>query len=181
MLFLCWAWRMGIKQYSLQEIKKELQQLDGKQCAELCVRLARYKRDNKELLAYLMFEAQDDMAFAETIKQEMGLMIAQLPVQSYNAAKTLRKVLKMVSKYAKFTASKQVEIELLLCFCRNYIIYVNRRADYKPLRAILVKQLQKIVKLTAALHEDLQFDYTQELELFIAEASARFPWLVNEL
>jgi uncharacterized FlaG/YvyC family protein len=168
---------MSIKQYSLQEVKKELQQLNGKQAAELCLRMARFKKENKELLAYLLFDAGDELAFAESFKQDIGFMVSQVPSMSYNAAKVLRKVLKQVNKYIKFTASKQVEVELLLSFCRNYVEYVDRKTSYKPLRLILVKQLEKIKKAINKLHEDLQFDYNQEFDTLVDDAVKRLPWL----
>ncbi|WP_295650248.1 hypothetical protein [uncultured Mucilaginibacter sp.] len=168
---------MGIKQYGLQEVKKELQQLNGKQVAELCLRMARYKKENKELLAYLLFDADDELAFAESFKQDIGLAVSQVPSQSYVAAKALRKTLKLVNKYIKFTGSKQVEVELLLRFCRNYVEYVDRRTSHKPLRLILIKQLEKVKKAIAKLHEDLQFDYTQEFDALLDDAVTRLPWL----
>jgi predicted XRE-type DNA-binding protein len=168
---------MSIKQYSLQEIKKELAQLSDKQAAELCLRMARYKKENKELLAYLLFDADDELAFAESFKHDIGLAMSQVPSQSYVATKALRKTLKLINKYIKFTGSKQVEVELLLSFCKNYVEYVDRRTSHKPLRLILVKQLEKIKKAIAKLHEDLQFDYTQEFDTLVDDAVARLPWL----
>jgi hypothetical protein len=170
---------MPLKQYGLQEIKKELQHLDGKQVAALCLRMARFKKDNKELLAYLLFDAEDEMAFAENFKREIGLMLSQLPSQSYQAAKVLRKTLRLVNKNIKFTGSKQVEIELLISFCRAYLEYADRRTSYKPLRQVLVKQLEKIAKAITKLHEDLQFDYSQDFEALLGEANERLPWFTR--
>ncbi|OCX53470.1 hypothetical protein BEL04_03990 [Mucilaginibacter sp. PPCGB 2223] len=173
---------MSITQYGLQEIKKELQHLDDKQAALLLLRMARYKKENKELLAYLLFDAGDELAFAENFKHEIGLMMSQVPLRSYDAAKLLRKVLKTTNKYIKFTGSKQVEAELLLTFCRNYLDYVDRRTSFKPLRTILTKQLEKVKKAIDKLHEDLQFDYTAEFDALVADAEKRLPWFhKNEL
>jgi hypothetical protein len=167
---------MSVKQYGLQEIKKELQHLDDKQAALLLLRMARYKKENKELLAYLLFDADDELAFAESFKQDIGLMMSQVPSRAYDAAKVLRKVLKLVNKYIKFTGSKQVEAELILTFCRNYLDYVDRRTSYKPLRLILLKQLEKVNKAIKKLHEDLQFDYTSEFDILVADAEKLLPW-----
>ena len=46
--------------YGLQHIKKEIQHLPTEQLAELMLRLARYKKENKELLTYLLFESHDE-------------------------------------------------------------------------------------------------------------------------
>ncbi|MDB5011690.1 MAG: hypothetical protein JWQ06_2479 [Mucilaginibacter sp.] len=163
--------------YGLQHIKKELQHLSNEQISELCLRLARYKKENKELLAYLLFEAYDEPAFIEKVKAETGFMFSQLPVQNYNAAKNLRKILRLLGKYTKFMASKGAEIELLLNFCSNYLQYADRRTTYKPLRLILVRQLEKIRTLIGKLHEDMQFDYSNDYNAILTEADDKLPWL----
>jgi hypothetical protein len=168
---------MSITTYGLQDIKKEIQHLRPEQMAELCLRLARYKKENKELLAYLLFEADNDAAFIEKIKAEAGFMFSQLPVHSYNAAKSMRKILRLLSKYTKFMGSRQAEIDLLMSFCNNYINYGDRKATYKPLRLILIRQVIKIKALIEKLEEDLQYDYSQDYNAMLAEAETKFPWI----
>ncbi|HEY8781382.1 MAG TPA: hypothetical protein VIM16_07210 [Mucilaginibacter sp.] len=167
---------MSITTYGLQDIKKELQHMSSLQIADLCIRLARYKKENKELLAYLLFEADNEQAFIEKIKAEAGFMFSQLPSQNYMAAKYIRKILRLIGKYVKFIGSKEAEIELLLNFCYNYVQYTDRRISYKPLRLILIRQVQKIKILITKLHEDLQFDYIQDYNLMLIEAEKKFPW-----
>jgi hypothetical protein len=168
---------MAIINYGLQDIKKELQHLGSEQIADLCLRLARYKKENKELLAYLLFEANNESAFIEQVKAESGFMFSQLPVHSYTAAKSMRKILRILGKYVKFTGSKQVEIELLINFCSNYINYTDRKVSYKPLRLLFTRQLIKIKASIEKLHEDLQMDYAHEYNLMLDEAEKKFPWL----
>jgi hypothetical protein len=168
---------MSITTYGLQDIKKEIQHLPNEQIIELCLRLARYKKENKELLAYLLFEASNEQAFIEKIKAEVGFMFSQLPSQSYMAAKYIRKILRLIGKYNKFIGSKQAEIDLLINFCYNYVQYTDRRTSYKPMRLILTRQLEKIRTLIVKLHEDLQFDYTEDYNLLHVEAEKKFPWL----
>ena len=48
-----------MKAASISEIKTELKGLPPAQLTELCLRLARFKKENKELLTYLLFEAND--------------------------------------------------------------------------------------------------------------------------
>src|ERR1700761_4695498 len=135
---------MSITAYGLQDIKKEVQHLQPAQVAELCLRLARYKKDNKELLAYLLFEAHDEQAFVEKVKAEVGFMFSQLPSQSYLAAKYIRKILRLIGKYVKFMASKPAEIDFLTNFCYNYLQYADKRTSYTPLRLLLPRQIEKI-------------------------------------
>jgi hypothetical protein len=169
---------MAMKQYGVQDIKKELPHLDNNQLIELCLRLVRYKKENKELTAYLLFDADNEQAFIEGLIAENGFMFSQLPYNNYQLAKSLRKILRLLNKYIKFTGSKEAEIELLMNFCRNYIQYVDKRASsYKPLRLILTRQLDKIKKSIEKLHEDLQFDYSQDYNMMVGEAEEKLKWL----
>src|ERR1700748_862028 len=110
---------MATLTHGLQDIKKEIQHLPNTQVSDLLLRLARHKKENKELLAYLLFEAYDEPAFIEKVKAEAGFMFSQLPSNSYLAAKAMRKILRLLGKYTKFMASKGAEIDLLLNFCTN--------------------------------------------------------------
>ena len=49
-------------------IKKELQHLSSDELTELCLRLSRFKKENKELLTYLLFESQNEDAYIQSIK-----------------------------------------------------------------------------------------------------------------
>jgi hypothetical protein len=167
---------MTTTSFGLQDIKKELQHLSSLQVADLCLRLARYKKENKELLAYLLFEAADEHAFIEKVKGEVGFMFSQLPAQNYNAAKTIRKILRLIGKYTKFLGAKEAEIDLLLNFCYNYLQYTDKRVAYKPLRLILIRQVQKIQGLVVKLHEDIQADYAENYDALLTEAEKKFPW-----
>jgi len=167
---------MSITTYDLQDIKKELQHLSSLQIAGLCLRLARYKKENKELLAYLLFEANNEHAFMDQVKGEVGFMFSQLPSNGYYAAKSIRTILSLINKYNKFIASKPAEVELLLNFCNNYLQYTDRKTSYKPLQFILNRQIQKTRALIGKLHEDLQADYSKEYNLLLTEAEKKFPW-----
>ncbi len=162
--------------YGLKDLKKELQHLPAEHITELVLRLARHKKENKELLAYLLFEADDEPAFIEKVKAEVGFMFSQLPVQSYLAAKSMRKILRLIGKYTKFMASKGAEIDLLINFCNNYLQYADRRSSYKPLRLILTRQIEKIRGLIQKLHEDIQFDYSNDYNILLEEAENKLSW-----
>ncbi len=168
---------MGLNTYNLQSVKKELQHLGSSQIADLCLRLAKYKKENKELLTYLLFEAGNHEGYIEGIKQNMDVMFTELPGHVYYIAKSLRKILKLITKHSKFMASKPAEIELLMHFCQQYLNYIDKRSSYKPLRLLLHKQLEKIAKLIDALHEDLQFDHKAGFEKLAEMASEKMSWI----
>ena len=55
----------GMKAATLNEIKQELTNLPTTRVLELCLRLGRFKKENKELLTYLLFEAHNIPEFIE--------------------------------------------------------------------------------------------------------------------
>jgi len=172
---------MSTTSYGLQDIKKEIQHLSALQLTNLCLRLARHKKENKELMAYLLFEADNQAAFIEKVKAEVGFMFSQMPVQSYNAAKYMRKILRLIGKYVKFIADKEAEIELLINFCDNYLQYADRKSSYKPLRLILTRQVEKIKTLISKLHEDIQADFINQYEQLLDDAEKKHPWFSKKL
>ena len=57
-----------MKAVNLPEIKKELNMLSSDELQQLCLRLARFKKENKELLTYLLFESHDESGYIATVK-----------------------------------------------------------------------------------------------------------------
>jgi hypothetical protein len=171
---------MAMKLYGLADIKKELQFHDKAYLIDLCLRLGRYKKENKELLAYLLFDADNERSFIESVIAENGFMFSQLPSNNYQMAKSMRKILRLLNKYVKFMGSKEAEIEFLINFCRNYIQYADKRGSYKPMRLIFTRQLEKVAKAIEKLHEDLQFDYSQDYNAMLEEAQAELKWFYKD-
>jgi superfamily II RNA helicase len=153
-----------MKAASISEIKKELLELDPKVVQELCMRMAKYKKENKELLTYMLFEAHDEPAFVSNVKVEMDALFHSLPSGNvYYIKKSLRKILRIVNKQIKYSGLKQTELELRLYFCGKM-----KEANV-PLRSSTVlynineQQLKKIKTLLTQLPEDLQYDYHHEI------------------
>jgi hypothetical protein len=65
-----------MKSSTVQEIKQELVAAKPAQLVELCLRLARFKKENKELLTYLLFEAHDEQGYISGIKKEIDEQFA---------------------------------------------------------------------------------------------------------
>jgi hypothetical protein len=154
-----------MKAASISELKQELANLPSKDIIELCIRLARYKKENKELLTYLLFEAFDQDAYIENVKKEIDEAFAELPKSTpYLNKKSLRKVLRSISKYSKHTGSKQAEVEMLLHFCRNVKSSGINIYKSTALTNLYAQQLKKIHSLFESLHEDLLYDYKKQLQ-----------------
>lgn len=154
-----------MKAASINELKQELVTLPPKKVLELCLRLARFKKENKELLSYLLFEAHDEQAYVENIKKEINDQFGDLPrANMYTIKKGLRKILRSVSKYSKHTTAKESEVEMLIYFCKNLTNSGIRFRTNKALSNLYNQQLKKLNTLVDLVHEDLRFDYKKQLE-----------------
>lgn len=150
---------------SLSEIKNELKTIAPQQLQELCLRMAKYKKENKELLDYLLFEAVNEQAFIQNVKDEIDDQFKQLNKHSlYLAKKTLRKVLKTTDKYIKFSGIKETEIELLIYFCQKMRKSGLNIRSSRVILNMYQRRVERIKKVLAMLHEDLQFDYEEAVE-----------------
>lgn len=72
-----------MKTATVSEIKKELNYRSTDELMELCLRLARFKKENKELLTYLLFESEDEEAFIMGVKRRMDEQFEGINTNSY--------------------------------------------------------------------------------------------------
>ncbi|MES2513086.1 MAG: hypothetical protein V4580_03040 [Bacteroidota bacterium] len=155
-----------MKVSSISELKKELHELPQKQLVELCLSLAKYKKDNKEFLDYLLFQAHDKESFITAVKAEIDEHFDELKSQSnlYYVKKSLRKLLRIITKYCKYISDKAAAADLHIYFCLKL---KESRIPYHKSQLLVnmyEQQLKKINTLITGLHEDLQQDYLNELE-----------------
>jgi hypothetical protein len=155
-----------MKSAGLQELKKELQELPPKELVELCLALAKYKKDNKEYLGYLIFESHDRRAFMNEVKTMMEEHFEELKQQSnlYYIKKGLRKQLRFVGKYSKYMGDKASSAELLIYFCRKLKDSGIPYHKNKLIVNLYAQQLKKINSLVSSLHEDVQQDYRNDVK-----------------
>ena len=154
-----------MKAATIHELKLELSNIPAEQLAELCIRLAKFKKENKELLTYLLFEAFDEQAYVENIKSVVEEEFQEMNRSNvYFIKKSLRKIIRTLNKYIRYTASSETEVKLLLFFCttlKDSGIPIQKNLVIKNM---YLNQLKKISKTIAAMHEDLQYEYARELE-----------------
>ena len=67
-----------MKAATINQLKKTLVQRDPGEVLEACLRLARFKRDNKELLTYLLFASQDEQAYVNDVCQEIDELFSEI-------------------------------------------------------------------------------------------------------
>ena len=149
---------------SLSEIKNGLQTLDEATLQNLCLRLAKYKKENKELLGYLLFDASDEPGYIRSIKGEIDSLFDELSDRNlYIVKKMVRKILRVTNKYIRYSGLPQTELELRIYFCEKI------RTEHIPLTPGTVlfnlyhQQLKKINSVLDKLPEDFRADYSVTL------------------
>lgn len=156
-----------MKAKTIVTLKKELHHRSQGDILQLCLRLARFKKENKELLSYLLFEAHDEDAYILNIKNEIDEQFKTINTDSYfYIKKSVRKILRTIKKYARYSQKKETEAELLLYFCEKLYYMKPSITHNKVLTNILNRQLALIEKIVSKFHEDLQYDFNLKLDTF---------------
>lgn len=153
-----------MKAASVRELKLELSSRSKGELLELCLHLSKFKKENKELLTYLLYEASNEPAYVESVKREIELLFEQVNKRNnYFIKKSVRKILRVIKKYIQYSKKKETEVELLLCFCCELKKLSPSVKKNIVLNNIYKRQIDAIKKTISSLHEDLQFDYENEL------------------
>jgi len=154
-----------MKASTIKQLKDELSHKTAQELKELCLQLARFKVENKELLTYLLFEAHDEDQYIINCKNFIDVQFDEIDTKNaYYVRKKIRKILTSAKKLIRFSKKKDTEAEILLHFCKklkNYNPYFKRS---NRLQNIFQTQLRMASNAILKLHEDLQFDYQQELD-----------------
>jgi hypothetical protein len=154
-----------LKAVSVVTIKKELQHRSSDELMQLCLRLSRFKKENKELLTYLLFEAHDESGYIETVKADVDAQFETINTNSYfYIKKSVRKILRNIKKFARYSLKKETEAELLLYFCHKLKEFTPSIKNNTTLTNIYNRQLALVEKNIAKMHEDLQYDYGLQIE-----------------
>jgi hypothetical protein len=153
-----------MKSVSLKELNQELTYRTPKELRDLCLRLARFKKENKELLTYLLFESADELAYVQSVKKELDEEFEQINRTSYYfIRKSVRKILKNTRKYIRYSKKNQTEVDLLLHFCARLKSLSPPIQKNTALMNLYNRQIDTIIKKVSGLHEDLQHDYSIEV------------------
>ena len=112
----------------------------------------------------MLFESDDENAYIESVKREVTAQLEMINTKTYYwMRKSIRKILKDVKKYIRYSQKKETEVELLLDFCTQISHLSPPIRQDKTLKNILDRQLDLVRKKIDGLHEDLQHDYNQQL------------------
>ena len=157
-----------MKAVTVKEISQELLNLTPKELRDLCLRLSRFKKENKELLTYLLFESSDEVSYVESVKKEIDLQFEQVNKKSYYFIKKgLRRILLNTRKYIRYSHNEKTEIDLLIYYCSKLKKFTPSIQRNAALRNLYLRQISTIREKLSSLHEDLQYDYGLELEALV--------------
>ena len=153
-----------MKTVSLKELRDELRTFPPDKLQEICIRLARFKKENKELMTYLLFDSDDEQGYIHSVKEEIdGAFKSMNRSNLYLIKKSLRKILKDTNKYIRYSGIKTTEVELLIYFCRKIRLSKIPLSRSVAMRNLYTRQVFKIVQTLSKLHEDIQFDYQDDV------------------
>ncbi|MFZ4521847.1 MAG: hypothetical protein ACOYNC_09085 [Bacteroidales bacterium] len=155
----------SLKTPSLNELKRELINLPPAELVKICLQLAKHKKENKELMGYLLFDSNYEPEYIEKVKLEIDQLFAEINKNTlYFVKKSVRKILRTVNKHIRYSGLKQTEVELRIYFCIQFRQCGIPLSSSTALTNIFEGQLLKIQKALSGLHEDLQHDYGEEIK-----------------
>lgn len=153
-----------MKPASINEIKKALSDHSPAEISEFCLRLAKFKKENKEMLSFILFEEDNVSDFVAAVKKETDEQFLKMNTSNvYFIKKSVRKILRTINKQIRFSMSKQVEAELLIHYCNSFITYSIPIEKSRQLFTLYQNQLKRIEKSLSSLHPDLQYDMQRQL------------------
>ncbi|MDW5289836.1 hypothetical protein [Formosa sp. PL04] len=154
-----------MKAATVRQIKVELQDQTPAELIDLCLRLSKFKKENKELLTYLLFESYNESDYINHIKIEITEQFETINTISFHyIKKSVRKILRQLKTYARYSGKKETEVELLLFFCSELKAFKPSIKNNVTLMNLYNRTIESIKKSISTLHEDLQYDYQLELE-----------------
>jgi flagellar biosynthesis/type III secretory pathway protein FliH len=153
-----------LKIASLANLKKELKTLPPEEVIEKVLRVIKHKKENKELLNYLLFESGYEEGYREAAREEISEAFAAINTSGfYLAKKSVRRALRIANKYIKYSDDVETEIELLIHFCIELLHTDIELEKSRVLMNLYDRQHIRIEKALAKLHPDLQYDYTERV------------------
>jgi len=154
-----------MKPVTVSVFKQELKTHSQQELIELCLKLAKFKKENKELLTYLLYDAEDEDGYIREIKEEVDLGFEEInKANLYYIKKGCRKNLRQIKKYIRYSKKKETEAELLLYFCSKIKELQPKQRSSQQMINMYERQLAMAVKAMSTLHEDLQYDFKLEIE-----------------
>ncbi len=154
-----------MKAASIKQIKDELNQLSQNELVNICLRLSKFKKENKELISYLLFDASNESGYVEEVKKSLAEEFAGVNTKSvYITKKNLRKIIRIANRFIKYSDDPETPVQILLFICVEMNKLPVNFSRSTSLSNIVSATRNKLLKQIEALHEDLQYEYKREFK-----------------
>ncbi len=157
-----------MKAASLKDIKTSIETIPYIELQSLCIRLLKFKKENKELITYILFEANNEELYIESVKNEIDTAFISLNKESlYIAKKNIRKIIRIANRYIKYSSKNTTESSILI-----HVVYKIKESGLdltksQALNNLFLSLLKRINKSISTMHEDLQYDIQKQLSAVI--------------
>ena len=153
---------------SVKEIKNSLSDLKKDELIALCLRLSKFKKENKELITYVLFEEHDEEGYLQSVKNKIGEEFNNINTSNlYFVKKNIRRIIRVVNKYIRYSGKAVLEIDLLIYVCKSVNEKQIALEKSQVLKNMYQSLLKRINKSMDTLHEDLQYEFKQELAIIM--------------
>ena len=155
-----------MKAASVKELKSAIENLPPAELLELCLRLIKSKKENKELATYILFDETNEAGYIENVKSSLVLLFDDVnKTNPFFAKKTLRKIVRVANRYIRYSKDATTEVEVLLFVADSMRCLKLDMKKSTALHNIYTGLIKKIKKGVESLHDDLQYDYQKQIKL----------------
>ena len=155
-----------MKAASVKELKSAIENLPPAELLELCLRLIKSKKENKELATYILFDETNEAGYIENVKSSLVLLFDDVnKTNPFFAKKTLRKIVRVANRYIRYSKDATTEVEVLLFVADSMRGLKLDMKKSTALENIYIALIKKIKKGVESLHDDLQYDYQKQIKL----------------
>lgn len=155
-----------MEKISINIIKKELQELSQKQLVDICIQLAKARKENKEQLDFLLLKSHHISQYELELKAEIDAQFEMFThYKYYQLIKPLKAYVKSVLKQISYSKNPSFELEIIIYLCKQFFRFSDDESIwFYKINIIYDSLARKIEPRFKKLHEDEQFDYRVKLE-----------------
>ena len=150
---------------SAKTLKETLETKNNTELKELINRLLKFKKENKELATYLLFYENEEHEFVADAKSAILAQFEEVNTKTvFYAKKGLRKMLRIATKFSKYSSEKTTTVDLGI-YIATLLMTLPTHLKKSPLiKNMYGSNLKKNNTTLQTLHEDIQFDYNQQIK-----------------
>ena len=154
----------GLLKTGIHELRVKTNDLSVESLHRLLTRLMRFKRENKELVAFELFiRAEPENWFAD-IREECNVTLNEMNTSHpYFMRKTMRKLIRTLKTYARYAGDPAIEAELLCILLEAFHQKHLHEHTAEKIRKIVTDTQVRLQKMISKLHDDLQYDFIRRL------------------